>query len=301
MELKNATFHHIFGPGKFTLTINGSPSYLSLINSQTDTFIEPLGATIDYGEFPTSKLNIQATFDPDIPVSSVRMTFDNPNRTFCENKAPYAMFGDSKGDFYNATIPLGSHLATATPFGLPGCRGPPGIPIATNFDVEVGCDFFLYAHDTGAYGWNDIPDDSGCPLGGSQGYYRFNVFFGDVPSFNVSALPCNVNIEYRPSCGFDVRVVRMTLHNAVTKEVVHERTDREFPYFLFGTRTVSSTPYGPLYAASNNSIAPGSYTLTIVVNGIQQPTFNLFVGDQVKCTDCSQGLGRCYCPEYYIY
>jgi hypothetical protein len=66
--------------GNFALTIDGSPSFLTLINPQTDTFIEPLVTDLYYSILPTSKLNIQATFDPDMPITSVGMTFDNPNR-----------------------------------------------------------------------------------------------------------------------------------------------------------------------------------------------------------------------------
>jgi hypothetical protein len=276
-------------PGKFTLTIDGSPSFLSLINPQTDTFIAPVGDDLDfeYFTFPTSKLNIQATFDPDIPVSSVRLTFDNPTRNFCDNKAPYSMFGDNKGDFYNATIPVGSHLATATPYGLPGCRGPPGNPVAKKFTVN-SCDFVFTAYDTGRE-W-EATYFGRCTLGSSYGYIRQNLL-----SFNTSAFPCKVNVQARIQCGFDIQFVRMTLRDAVTKKVVHESTTNGTgPFFLFGTQIVRSNPIAT-YAPSNYSIAPGSYTLTADVDGIQLPSTNLFISSKVRCTDCA--TRRCGCLD----
>jgi hypothetical protein len=251
-----------------------------------------LGAAIDYREFPTPNLNIQATFDPDIPVASVRMTFDNPNRTFCEQKAPYSVFGDSKGDFYNATIPVGSHLATATPYGLSGCRGSPGITVATEFRVD-SCTFSFHAYDT-AREWN-VNRDS-CELGSSFSY-------GDglppntLLSFITSAIPCKVNVEFSAACGFDIRFVRMTLRNAVTNMVVYEsKTNGTGPFFLFGTQVVRSNPGVTTYAASNYSIAPGSYTLAAVVNGIQHPPTNILIRNKVPCTECVRGSGCKLCP-----
>jgi hypothetical protein len=272
--------------GKFTLTIEGSPSFLSLIDSQTDTFIEPLGATIDYRSLSTSNLNIQATFNPDIPVSSVRMTLDNPKRTFCENKAPYSVFGDSKGDFYNATIQLGSRLATATPYGQPGCRGPPGITVATNFTVTF-CDFDFNAYDTSRE-WTTDFNTLFCELGTS--------FPTTLLSANVSAVPCKINIRFRPRCGFDVRSVRMTLRNAVTNKVVHESTTNGTgPFFLFGARISKVKQFETYYRASNRSIAPGSYTLTAAVNGIRHPAIDLYIDNKVPCIDPATD-GRSICP-----
>jgi hypothetical protein len=270
-------------PGKFTLTIDGSSSFLSLINPITNKFIVPLGADLYYSTLPTSNLNMQATFDPIIPVTSVRMTFDNPKRNFCEKKAPYAIFGDFNGDFYNATIPVGTHLATATPYGQPGCRGPPGITVATEFTV-ISCGFYFHAYDTNSE-WNRVL----CSLG-----YSLQVPRSTRLSVNASALPCNVNVQFQPYCGFDIRFVQMTLRSAVTKKVVHESTTNGTgPFFLFGTRIVRSNPRFTTYAASNNSIAPGSYTLTATVNGIQQPSMSLFIDNELPCTDCS--TDRCGC------
>jgi hypothetical protein len=275
---------------KFTLTVDGSPSFLTLINAQTDTAIALLGTTpINYRKFPTSKLNILATFGSDITVSSVRMTFNNPNRNFCEKYAPYAVFGDSKGDFFNATIPLGTHLATATPYAQAGCQGPAGISVAKNFTVGPGCAYSFYGHNTGSVWYAGQ-----CSLG-----------FGDSRAFTsvkIPALPCNVNIEYRPSCGFDVQVVRMTLRNAVTNAVVHDVIDREKPFFLFDTQTANYTSEFPTFtafAASNSSIAPGSYILTPFIDGIQHPDLKLFVGNKTACNACVPYY--CWCRDIKQY
>jgi hypothetical protein len=76
--------------------------------------------------------------------------------------------------------------------------------------------------------------------------------------------------------------------NAVAKKVVHESTTNDTgSFFLFSTRIVRSNPRFTTYAARNNSIAPGSYTLTATVNGIQQPSLNLFIDNKVPCRKCN--------------
>jgi hypothetical protein len=252
-----------------------------LIDAQTDTAIALLGTTpIDYGEFPVSKLNILATFGSDITVRSVRMTFNNPNRNFCEKYAPHAVFRDSKGDFFNATIQMGTHLATATPYAQAGCQGPAGISLVQNFTVGPGCGCTFRAYDTSSI-W-------------SRYSYACRLWYIYFTSVEVSALPCNVNIEYEPDCGFDVQVVRMTLRNAVTNEVVHDVIDSEKPFFLFDTQSVYSISRYPSFAASNISIAPGSYILTPFINGIQHPRLKLFIGNKTACNAC--GTESCGCP-----
>jgi hypothetical protein len=89
----------------------------------------------------------------------------------------------------------------------------------------------------------------------------------------------------------------MTLRNAVTKKVVHDSTTNGTgPFFLFGTRIVQPNPRGTTYAASNNSIVPGSYTLTAIVNGIQHPSTNLLIDNKVPCTECTSDWCM-QCPD----
>jgi len=86
----------------------------TLVNADTDSDIGPLndGDTINLTVVGTS-LSIRA--DVSGSVSSVRFGLDgNPNyRT--ENVAPYALAGDSSGDYHPWTPSLGSHTVVATP------------------------------------------------------------------------------------------------------------------------------------------------------------------------------------------
>jgi hypothetical protein len=95
--------------GNFTLTVNGYSNYFVVVDSKSSKPIEVLGPTVSYDLVPSSKLNIQAVFTEGELIESVRMTFDNPARSFCEAFAPYSLFGDTGGDFFDATIPLGEH------------------------------------------------------------------------------------------------------------------------------------------------------------------------------------------------
>jgi hypothetical protein len=129
-------------------------NYFKMINAITDTsFADNFSSLATYqsinsqrGEIPldTTKLNIEAYFHPEYGVNSVFVTFDNPFRSKCERKYPFSIFGDRNGDFYNATIPLGSHSVTATPYTGSDCKGIiPTTPLKQNFTV-TGCDILFF-------------------------------------------------------------------------------------------------------------------------------------------------------------
>jgi hypothetical protein len=179
-----------------------------------------------------------------------------------------------------------SRLATATPYGQPGCRGPPGSTVATNFTTF--CDFDFNAYDTSRE-WSTELYTFVCELGTS--------FPTTVLSANASAIPCKINIRFRPRCGFDVQLVRITLRNAVTNQVVHESTTiGTGPFFSFGTRISRVEQFETYYRASNRSIALGSYTLTAAVNGIRHPTIDLYIDNKGPCIDpATDGRGICPC------
>jgi hypothetical protein len=130
--------------GRFALTVKRDPrSHFAVIDSIKDKPIDELRDKIEYYHNSsfyvfTPRLNIQATFAPEIPTKSVLVTFDNPNVSSCEWRAPYTVFGDYNGDFYNATIPLGTHVVTATPYAQANCMGPPGETLTNTFSV-TGC------------------------------------------------------------------------------------------------------------------------------------------------------------------
>jgi hypothetical protein len=245
-------FVHGYGaPGKYTLTIDGSSNFLALVDSQTDKNLGVLGdLNYQYHDLSSSKLNIQAIFNKSIPIASVRVNF--LKRSYCEKEAPYSIFGDVRGDFRNDIIPLGSHVVTATPYATTGCQGSPGIPLTTNFDV-FGCDIKFYIYDTSLHSIIAILDDSPA----------------EIP-----ILPCKINIEAVPFCGFDVESVKIELRDIVNDVVIHTRTERAAPYFIYG-----DTGGKP----SSGSILPGEYTLTATIDGIVHPSVTFSAVEQDAC------------------
>lgn len=111
-----------------------SVSSFTLVNADTDLDLGPLanGATINLATLPTHNLNVRADTAP-ATVGSVRFSLDGA--TAVESTAPYALAGDTAGN-YNAWTPsLGSHSLTATPFSGSGATGTAGTSLTVGFTV----------------------------------------------------------------------------------------------------------------------------------------------------------------------
>ncbi len=116
-----------------------------LINAVTDQPVagfDPMqdGAILNLDAL-TFPLNVQAITDPSVVGSVVfQLTGPDPaNRT--ENVAPYALFGDSGGNFANGSFSLGNYTLTATPYSSILGQGTAGTPLVINFSVvQAGAD-----------------------------------------------------------------------------------------------------------------------------------------------------------------
>ncbi|MBA3698502.1 MAG: DUF5060 domain-containing protein [Planctomycetes bacterium] len=102
------------------------PFTLTLINADSDQPMpgfDPLnsGATIALSSLPSPRLNLRANVSG---VGSVKFTWSGPeNGTATENVAPYAMKGDTNGNF-NAWIPTpGTYTLTVTTHSASGAGG----------------------------------------------------------------------------------------------------------------------------------------------------------------------------------
>lgn len=113
-----------------------SVTSFTLVNADTDLDLGPMtsGVTINYATLPTRNLNVRANTNP-ATVGSVRFSLDGAANTMTENGAPYALAGDTAGN-YNAWTPaLGSHTLTATPYASAGAAGTAGTPLTVSFTV----------------------------------------------------------------------------------------------------------------------------------------------------------------------
>ena len=109
---------------------------LTLVNADTDTDIGPLedGQTLNLAALPTTNLSVRANPGP-APVGSVRFAYDGSPNFQTENVAPYALRGDTNGN-YNAWTPtLGIHTLTATPYTGSNAGGTAGTALTVAFTV----------------------------------------------------------------------------------------------------------------------------------------------------------------------
>jgi prepilin-type processing-associated H-X9-DG protein len=112
---------------------------LTLINSNTDRPIGPLtnGMTIDLAEVG-KRLNVRADLPANVTrtdVRSVRFNYDGNPGYRIENGAPFALGGDTAGDYASWTPRLGTHTLVVTPYGSSGAAGEQGRSDAINFTV----------------------------------------------------------------------------------------------------------------------------------------------------------------------
>lgn len=247
-----------FYEGNFTLSITSNQNYFELINSETDEFVDFLGDTVTYGS-SFSKLNIRAVFEDESVIESVQVTFDDPAVSFCEQFAPYSVFRDKEGDYYDEVVPLGTHTVTAKSYAQAGCTGSELKSISKTFEMK-GCDigFSIYETTIGCY---------------VDGLFQFS------PPAVFDSFPCEVNIEAYPYCDVITETVKFELLNTATNRIVASRTEREFPYYLFGNDINSGLNSG--------SIDPGSYNLTLIINGVRQPSVSFSILNECDANyDC---------------
>ena len=107
-------------PGSGGLVVIG----LTLIDADTNQPIMELspGSVISLASLPTRNLNIRASTSPSI-VGSVRFGLNGNGNFRTENAAPYALAGDTAGDYWPWIPALGTHTVTATAFTGPDGTG----------------------------------------------------------------------------------------------------------------------------------------------------------------------------------
>lgn len=109
----------------------------TLVNADTDQPIGPLadGDVIDLADFPLgTNFNIVANVG-NVPVGSVVFDYNGTSGFRTESRAPFALGGDSNGNFRALDLPLGANSLTATPFSGSGGTGEAGIANSINFEV----------------------------------------------------------------------------------------------------------------------------------------------------------------------
>jgi CubicO group peptidase (beta-lactamase class C family) len=131
------------GPGGYSAGGGGATPQavtgFTLINADTDLPVpgfDPLngGATLNLRTLPTRNLNVRANTSPSV-VGSVRFSLDGNSTYRVENAAPYALAGDSGGNYNPWTPSVGSHSVGATPYTLSSGGGTAGTSKVITFTV----------------------------------------------------------------------------------------------------------------------------------------------------------------------
>ncbi len=112
----------------------------TLIDADTDQPVpgyEQLsdGAIIDSASLPTAHLNVRANTSP-ATVGSVRFGFDGNANARTETGAPYALFGDTAGDYAPGVLSKGVHTLTGTPYTRGSAGGTAGTSLTISFTVR---------------------------------------------------------------------------------------------------------------------------------------------------------------------
>jgi hypothetical protein len=101
------------GSGNDGGTSSGGITF-DLINSSTDQVISSLsnGGTVNNG----ANINFKANSSFSGTKSVYLVLNGTTNRSRVENVAPYTLFGDSNGNYFNGSLPVGSYSLTATAY-----------------------------------------------------------------------------------------------------------------------------------------------------------------------------------------
>jgi len=109
----------------------------SLINADTDQPIKDIqaGETINLANYTTKNFNVRANTDP-ATVGSVKMALSGKQiKNITETAAPYALFGDSNGNYNNWVPTVGDYVLTGTPYTQSSGGGTAGTPLNISFKI----------------------------------------------------------------------------------------------------------------------------------------------------------------------
>jgi len=195
--------------GKTTVTDNVTITVLSnssstrqvasftLVNAATNKDIGTLanGDVINLSVTGTS-LNIRANVSGS--VGSVRFGLDKNTNFGTESAAPYALAGDSNGDYAGWTPAQGGHSLTATPYSGSGGTGTAGTPLSINFTVTNDTSMAAPSNASPTGGGANQPVDSGSNSNLPQSDERANDETPDSPQDDP---PPHFIAVFRPGTG----------------------------------------------------------------------------------------------------
>ncbi|MEH6511550.1 MAG: HYR domain-containing protein, partial [Maribacter arcticus] len=123
-----------------TLIVEAIPTVLSvtsftLVNADNEQDIMTItnGMTIDVTTLPTLNLNIRANTTSDVESVQMQLT-GTLSKNATENFAPYALYGDSSGNYVAQAFVIGNYSLTANPYSGSSLGGTLGNALSVNFE-----------------------------------------------------------------------------------------------------------------------------------------------------------------------
>jgi PKD repeat protein len=145
--------------------------------------------TLDLATLPTTNLNLRANTSP-VKVGSVRFGLNANLKFRTENAAPYALAGDTNGNYAPWKPSLGIYTLQATPYSSPNASGEAGVPLI------VRLNFIQNTTSPGEPEENPICGAAGAAVSGDlMKWHRVTLTF-DGPDVSESGSP-NPFLDYR--------------------------------------------------------------------------------------------------------
>ena len=259
---KPATYWFFVSPNglaNFTVTVQ-RPNHFRLINAENDTFLGLLtpNKLYSYNRYlysqllPTTKLNIDAYFQPELNVQSTRITYSNPNTSRCENTVPYSAFGDTDGNYRPGKMVLGAHKISAIPYARSKCQGP------AITGAAIDAIFTLY----GCY---------------QTGLFYINAWNGNSYIDQMGVVPCTVVMGGRVECALLAQNVNISvelkyLNTSILIDTVKSPSYISDNLYYFGILNASSN-----FGVSPMTLLPRTkYTVTLIIDNIRQDSLAPF-------------------------
>jgi len=121
---------------------DASISGFRLVNAQTDELLSGNlsdNQLVNTGCVGLSQISVVAEVAGTSVVGSVKFGLDGNSNYRTENVAPYALAGDTSGDYSPWSATNGLHTITATPYALSGAGGEVGTPLSVTIKVTDDC------------------------------------------------------------------------------------------------------------------------------------------------------------------
>lgn len=109
----------------------------TLVNADSDKDVQPLfpGAVLDLRTIGTSNLTARANVAGTL--ASVNFDMDSGSYTKLDSAVPYALAGDSSGNYAGISFAMGNHTLKGTPYTLANGTGSAGNSMLVNFRVST--------------------------------------------------------------------------------------------------------------------------------------------------------------------